>query len=173
MELLGSFTFVAIDGAEVRLKSGSSRLMNVEIKAPVRSGSLHIVDSIATMNLVLALDKLKTGNFLTEAAARTFISGYKAQDLVFKGSGPHSGNSDGSASGSASGSAYDVSGNAVAGEIDVQMSIILTSVGNSAQPEVELKGSAQFGTVHIPLPGIGTVENMNIEIDARLAIRQS
>jgi hypothetical protein len=38
---------------------------------------------------------------------------------------------------------------------------------------VELIGSAQFGTVHIPLPGIGTVENMNIEIDARLAIRQA
>lgn len=161
MELLGSFTFVTIDGAEVRLKSGSSRLMNVEIKAPVRSGSLHIVDSIATMNLVLALDKLKTGNFLTEAAARTFISGYKAQDLVFKGSGPRNGN------------AYDVYGNVVAGEIDVQMSITLTSVGSSALPEVELMGSAQFGTVHIPLPGIGTVENMNIEIDARLAVRQS
>ena len=139
--------------------------MNVEIKAPVRSGTLHIADSIATMNLVLALDKLKTGNFLTEAAARTFISGYKAQDLVFKGSGPHTAN------GHANG--YNVSGNAVAGEIDVQMSIILTSVGNSAQPEVELIGSAQFGTVHIPLPGIGTVENMNIEIDARLAIRQA
>jgi hypothetical protein len=161
MELLGSFTFLAIDGAEVRLKSGSSRLMNVEIKAPVRSGSLHIVDSIATMNLVLALDKLKTGNFLTEAAARTFISGYKAQDLVFNGSGPHNG------------SAYDVSGSAVAGELDVQMSIIVTSVLSSTQPEVELMGSAQFGTVHIPLPGIGTVENMNIEVDARLAIRQS
>jgi hypothetical protein len=161
MELLGSFTFVAIDGAEVKLKSGSSRLMNVEIKAPVRSGTLHIADSIATMNLVLALDKLKTGNFLTEAAARTFISGYKAQDLVFKGSGPHNGN------------AYDVLGSAVAGEIDVQMSIILTSVGNSAQPEVEIMGSAQFGTVHIPLPGMGTVENMNIEIDARLAICQA
>ena len=161
MELLGSFIFVAIDGAEVRLTSGSSRLMNVDIKAPVRSGSLHIVDSIATMNLVLALDKLKTGNFLTDAAARTFISGYKAQDLVFSGSGPHNGN------------AYDVLGNAVAGEIDVQMSIILTSVGNSKQPEVELTGSAQFGTVHIPLPGIGTVEDMNIEIDAQLAVRKA
>ncbi len=161
MELLGSFTFLAIDGAEVRLKSGSARLMNVEIKAPVRSGTLHIVDSIATMNLVLALDKLKTGNFLTEAAARTFISGYKAQDLVFQGSGPHNGN------------AYDVSGNAVAGELDVQMTLIVTSVLNTTQPEVELMGSAQFGTVHIPLPGIGTVENMNIEIDARLAISQS
>ena len=160
MELVGSFTFLAIDGAEVRLKSGSSRLMNLELKAPVRSGSLHIVDSIATMKLVLALDKIKTGNFLTDTAARTFISGYKAQDLIFQGSGPHNGSS------------YDVSGNAQAGDLDVQMLIIVTAVANSAQPEVELTGSADFGTVHIPLPGIGTVDNMNIEVDARLAISQ-
>jgi hypothetical protein len=158
MELLGSFTFLAIDGAEVRLKSGSSRLMNVEIKAPVRSGSLEIVDSIATMNLVLALDKLKTGNFLTEAAARTFISGYKAQDLVFQGSGPHNGRS------------YDVTGNAQAGELDVEISLVITAVENSAQPEIELVGSAFFGRVHIPLPGMGTVDDMSIDIDARLRV---
>ena len=103
MELQGLFTFLAIDGADVRLKSGGSSIINVEIKAPVRSGRLHIVDSIATMNLVLALDKLKTGNFFTEAAARTFIGSYNAHDLVFQGSGPRSGN------------AYDVSGNAQAG----------------------------------------------------------
>lgn len=160
MELLGSFAFLAIDGAEVRLKSGSSGIMKVEIKAPVRSGTLHIVDSIATMNLVLALDKLKTGNFLTEAAARTFIAGYNAHDLVFQGSGPHNG------------SAYDVSGNAQAGELDVEISIMVTAVLNSAHPEVELVGSAAFGTVHIPLPGIGSVENMTINIDAKLAISQ-
>jgi len=160
MELQGAFTFLAIDGAEVRLKSGSSRLMNMEIKAPVRSGSLHIVDSTATMNLVLALDKLKTGNFLTEAAARAFISGYNAHDLVFQGSGPRNG------------MAYDILGSAQAGELDVEIAIMLTAVLNSAQPEVELVGSAAFGTVHIPLPGIGTVENMSIDIDARLVVSQ-
>jgi hypothetical protein len=53
------------------------------------------------------------------------------------------------------------------------MSIILTSVGNAAQPEVELTGSAEFGTVHIPLPGMGTVENMYVEIDAQLAVRKA
>ena len=161
MQLQGSFTILAIDGAEVRLKSGSSGLMNVEVKAPVRSGSLHIVDSIATMELVLALDKLKTGNFLTEAAARTFIGGYNAHDLVFQGSGPHSGN------------AYDVSGSAQAGQLDLQISLAITSVVNSTQPEIELVGSVAFGRVHIPIPGIGTVDDMSVDIDARLSVAQS
>jgi hypothetical protein len=161
MQLQGSFTFLAIDGAEVRLKSGSSGLMNVEIKAPVRSGSLHIVDSIATMELVLALDKLKTGNFLTQAAARTFIGGYNAHDLVFQGSGPHNG------------SAYDVSGNAQAGQLDVHITLLITSVSNSTQPEIELAGSASFGRVHVPIPGIGTVDDMSVDIDARLSVTQN
>ena len=148
MELQGSFTFLAIDGADVRLKSGGSSIINVEIKAPVRSGSLHIVDSIATMNLVLALDKLKTGNFFTEAAARTFIGSYNAHDLVFQG-------------------------NAQAGELDVEISLAITAVANSPQTEVELVGSAAFGRVHIPLPGIGTVENLNIDINARLTVSEA
>jgi hypothetical protein len=160
MELQGSFTFLAIDGAVVRLKSGSSGPMKIEIKAPVRSGSLHIVDSIATMELVLALDKLKTGNFFTEAAARTFIGGYNAHDLVFQGSGPHNGN------------AYDVSGNAKAGQLDVQISLVISAVSNSAQPQIELIGSAAFGRVHIPIPGFGTVDDMSVDIDARLSVKQ-
>jgi len=160
MEVQRSFTFLAVDGADVRLKSGGSSLTKVEIKAPVRSGKLHIVDSIATINLVLALDKLKTGNFFTEAAARTFIGGYNAHDLVFQGSGTHNGND------------YDVSGNAQAGELDVEISLTITAVANSPEPEVELVGSAAFGRVHIPLPGIGTVENLIIDIDARLTVSE-
>jgi len=34
-------------------------------------------------------------------------------------------------------------------------------------------GSASFGKVHIPLPGIGTVDDMNVDIDAKLAVQSS
>jgi hypothetical protein len=46
----------------------------------------------------------------------------------------------------------------------------MTAVENSAQPEIELVGSASFGRVHIPLPGMGTVDDMSIDIDARLRV---
>lgn len=158
MELTGSWNFLAIDGAEVRLKSGNSGLMNLDVKAPVRSGTLHIVSSVATINLVLALDKIKTGNFLTEAAAKAFFSGYNAKDLVYNAEGPHDG------------SGYQVSGSATAGTLDLSITLTISAVNSAPHPEVELIGSASFGKVHIPLPGVGTVDDMQVDIDAKLAI---
>ncbi len=161
MELEGSWQFLAIDGAEVRLRSGGSGLMSVDVKAPVRSGTLQVVGAIATVHLVLALDKIKTGNFLTEAAARSFISGYRAHDLVYFGQGPRDGR------------AFNVSGRATAGSLDLEISLVISAIAASPKPEVELVGSANFGQVHIPLPGMGTVDNMSVDIDAKLAISRS
>ena len=158
MELTGSWNFLAVDGAEVRLKSGSSGLMSLDVKAPVRSGTLQIVSSIATINLVLALDKIKTGNFLTEAAAKAFFNSYNAKDLVYNAQGPHDGN------------AYQVSGSASAGTLDLSITLTIKPVDSAPHPEVELVGSAAFGKVHIPLPGVGTVDDMNVDIDAKLAV---
>ena len=36
--------------------------------------------------------------------------------------------------------------------------------------EIEIVGSAAFGTVHIPIPGLGTVDDLTVEIDARLIV---
>jgi len=132
--------------------------MSLDVKAPVRSGTLQIVSSIATINLVLALDKIKTGNFLTEAAAKAFFNSYNAKDLVYNAQGPHDGN------------AYQVSGSASAGTLDLSITLTIRPVDSAPHPEVELVGSAAFGKVHVPLPGVGTVDDMNVDIDAKLAV---
>ena len=36
--------------------------------------------------------------------------------------------------------------------------------------EIEIVGSASVGRVHIPLPGLGTVDDFGFDIDARLAM---
>ena len=36
--------------------------------------------------------------------------------------------------------------------------------------EIEIVGSANIGTVHLPLPGMGTVEDFGFDVDARLAM---
>lgn len=158
MDLEGTWSFLAIDGAVVRLRSGGSSLMNLDVKAPVRSGSLVVAGSAATLQLILALDKIKTGNFLTEAAARSFIAGYNAHDLDYQGEGTRDGN------------AFNVTGRAKAGMLDLEINLAISAVLGSATPEVELLGSASFGEVHIPIPGIGKVDNMNVDIDAKLAV---
>jgi hypothetical protein len=155
----GSWTFASIDGADVRLRTGDVGLLDVDVTAPVRSGELHISAGKASMSLVVALDQLKTGNFLTEHAARSFITGNGAHDLVYDGSG------------AAQQMPFAIAGQAKAGALDLAIGLTVTLFGGSQPTDAELTGSTNFGRVHIPIPGVGTIENLTIAIDAKLALR--
>jgi hypothetical protein len=154
----GSWTLTKIDEADVRLRTGEATAMNVDVRAPLRSGSLHITKGEAVLNLVIALDRLKTGNFLTESAARAFITGYRAHDLVYEGSG------------AAESRTFGISGQAKVGTLDLAIGLHVTLLGQEHPSEVELQGSANFGQVHIPIPGMGTVDELLVDIDAKLGL---
>jgi len=157
----GAWSFTSVDGADVRLRTGDVGLMDVDVSAPLRSGSLHISAGKASLTLVLALDQLRTGNFLTEHAARAFITGQRAHDLVYDGTGP------------AKKAPFEVVGQAKAGQLDLTIGLHVSLLGSSSPTEVELQGSAAFGRVHIPIPGVGTVDDLSIDIDARLGLSPS
>ena len=154
----GSWTLTKIDEADVRLRTGDVGMMKVDVRAPIRSGALVIAQGVATINLVLALDQLRTGNFLTEGAARSFIVSQQAHDLVYEGTGK------------APARAFDVEGQARAGKLDLRIGLRVSLLGDGQPVEVELQGTAGFGRVHIPLPGVGTVDDMTVEIDAKLGL---
>lgn len=151
-----------MDGGDVRLRNGQGGgLMNMDVSAPVRSGQLAIAKTKLQLDLTIALDQIKTGNFLTEHAARAFIAGYRAHDLVYAGSGKHGGD------------AVTVTGPAKAGAVDVEIELSVSPVGADwdSMSELEIIGSADFGTVHIPIPGVGTVNDLVVEIDAKLFVK--
>lgn len=158
VEISGNWRIPAIDGADVRLRSGSIGLLNVDVMAPIRDGSLRIDAGVATLDLVIALDRLRTGNFLTEHAARSFITGNDAHDLVYQ------------AQGQAQSQPFEVRGQARAGTLDLRIDLRVSLLGGAKPIEVELQGSASFGRVHIPIPGIGSVDDMNVDVDAKLAL---
>jgi hypothetical protein len=158
MEITGVWNLPAIDGADVRLRSGSISVMSIDISAPVRSGSLSIETTGVTLDLVIALDKLRTANFLAQAAARSFITSNSAHDLVYKGFGAFAGAS------------AAISGQAQAGTLDLTMNLTVTLLGGATPTEVELVGATSFGEVHIPLPGVGKVDDLLVDVDARLAM---
>ncbi len=158
MIITGSWDFPAIDGADVRLRSASISAMAIDITAPVRSGSLTIQSSGVTLALILALDKLRTGNFLTQAAARSLVASNSAHDLVYEGTGTGQGVS------------AAVSGQARIGTLDIEMDLTVHLLGGERPTAVELVGATSFGRVDIPLPGVGTVDDLQVDIDARLAM---
>lgn len=150
-----------MDGGDVRLRNAQgSGLMTMDVSAPVRAGNLRMAASQFHLDLTIALDQIRTGNFLTEHAARAFIAGYRAHDLVYTGSGRWPSEP------------VNVRGPAKAGQIDVEIELTVSPVDADwdAMSEIEIVGTAGFGTVHIPIPGVGTVDDLVIDIDARLRV---
>lgn len=158
----GSWTVHTVDGADVRLRSGRIGLMSVDVSAPVTGGEL-VVSSADGVRFTLRMDlgQLKTGNFLLQAAARSLVSRHDAGVLSYDGHG------------SAADSGWQVTGHATAGDVDLVLDLAITAIGTPTDPmaEIELVGSADVGTVHLPLPGLGTVEDFSFDVDARLAMR--
>jgi len=155
----GRWTVQAVDGADVRLRSGRIGLMSVDVTAPVTAGELSVDGDQARFTLTLALDRLRT-NFVMQSAARSLIKRSDAHALVYDGTG------------AAGSGPWNVTGAAVAGDITVELALTVTPVGPADDPmaEIELVGSADIGTVHLPLPGLGTVDNFAFDVDARLTL---
>lgn len=156
MALTGSWTIRTVDDADVRLRSGRIGLFSVDVKAPVRAGSLHVAADGVRLHLVLALEQLSTGNFLMDGAARGLVSTHDAHDLTYSATG-------------ADVEPWTVSGTAIAGDVRVLLEVTITP-SDAAMRHVELRGSASMGRVHLPLPGLGTVDDFSFEVDAHLEL---
>lgn len=157
----GSWSVHTVDGADVRLRSGRIGLVSVDVTAPVTGGELVADPEGVRFTLRIALDQLRTGNFLMQAAARTLVTRHGAVVLAYDGSGR------------ADGLAWHVTGTASAGDVELELALVITAIGTDgdAMDEIELVGSAHVGTVHLPLPGMGTIEDFSFDVDARLAMR--
>jgi hypothetical protein len=157
----GSWTVHTVDGAEVRLRSGRIGLMSIDVSAPVTGGELVSTDEGVRFTLRMDLGRLKTGNFLLQAAARSLVSRHDAGVLTYDGRG------------TAGDGGWQVTGHATAGDVDLVLDLTITAIGAAADAmsEIELVGSADVGTVHLPLPGLGTVDDFSFDVDARLAMR--
>jgi hypothetical protein len=132
------------------------------VRAPVTGGALVITADGVRLTLRLALDQLSTRHFVMQVAARTLVTRHDAHVLTYDGTG------------AADAEPWRVSGHAVSGSIDIELDLVVTPSGGSADPmaEIDLVGTANLGTVHLPLPGLGTVDDFSFDVDARLALRR-
>lgn len=150
-----------MQGAHVRLRSGKIGLISVEASAPVTSGELHLTEHETTFVLALALDQMKSPNFIMQRAARSIVTKHDGHDLTFDGRGP------------AGGDPWTVSGLATAGTIEVTLDVTLTpTMRNDVEMSVELTGVAEFGEVSLPLPGMSNIADFNCDVDAVLTMHR-
>lgn len=156
---MSTFEVVAVEGADVRLRGGRIGLVNVDVSAPVRRGQFVLGSTEITLSLVLSLGALRTGNFLLQSAARGLIARNNADELVYHGVGN-------------AGTPWQVSGHAHAGTIDIALDLLIAPMpGHGDLAEIEISGRAALGRVDLPLPGLGAVDDLAFDVDARLSVR--
>jgi len=151
---------VADPAALVRLRTNRVGLVAVDATAPIRRGTITITDQACTLDMVLALDQIGT-SFLLQRAARALLSAHRVVDLFYLATG---------AGGSAP---WQVRGDAVAGDVTVDLAVDLTPLDSQqeAMTRVELRGFAGLGPVELPLPGLGRTDDLQVTLDCVLAVR--
>lgn len=155
---LGRWRVITPD-AHVRLRSNRIGLMELEATAPVRWGSVTITEVESRVELVLALEKLRT-SFLLERAARALVSAHKVHDLAYL------------ASGEGGSAPWRVRGDATAGDVvvDLAVEVIPRGPADDVMAQVEMQGFAALGAVDLPLPGLGRIDDLRVTLDAMLEL---
>jgi hypothetical protein len=153
---VSSDTWVVLPGSQVRLTSARIGLMSMDAVAPIASGSLSCTDETVTLDLEISLDQLKA-NLLLQSAARALVKQHSATRLTFHAEGPSDTHP------------WRVTGTAVAGDVEIPLTLSLSRSGDTAQAT----GSANLGTVDLPLPGVGRLEDFSFSVDAQVAIARA
>jgi len=124
--------------------------------APIDSADLLVSEEVS-LTLGIAIDKVSAGNFLLDAALRGFLVSAGAQELFFAGTGALS---DG---------AVQIEGLAKAGQVLVEMALdVAPAAAASAALAVDITGSAVFKDVNVPIPGVGSLDELELAVRAHL-----
>ncbi len=132
-------------GSQMQIRTNRIGLLTIHATAPVIDGML----SETTLEFTVRIDEVITGNPLMDPELHTLIHRITRGTLTF--------------SGDRRGKAF--SGEAQAGDITVPLT--LTASGSGDGPLL-VKGSSQFSEVHVPLPGLGHIRHLEVDIDGYL-----
>lgn len=152
---------VAEREGHVRLKTGRIGLIgSIDASAPIVGGQATWSVEQVSLVLKLAINEVKAGNALLDAAARRLVSSGSDGVLTFEGTGD------------ATGGAVTLDGHAWAGDVKVAMVVKCDApvdVDDQSR-ELQISGAATFDDVKIPLPGFGKVNSIDIEVVGMLSL---
>lgn len=138
---------VVSDGSEMHVRTNRLGLLTIHATAPVVDGEV----SDTTLTFTVRIDQVETGNPLLDPELHALIREITRGTLTF--SGQHNGG------------VYE--GQASAGSITVPLSLSASATDGGP---LEVSGSSQFSDVHVPLPGLGHIKHLVIDIDGRLHV---
>jgi hypothetical protein len=132
-------------GSEMRIRTNRIGPLSIRATAPVLEGTLSDTD----IEFTVSIDHVDTGNPLLDPELHALIRQITSGTLVFRGR--------------KSGDTF--SGSASAGNITIPLDL---KAGGEDAAAVDLQGRSRFSDVHVPLPGLGHIRHLEVDIDGRL-----
>lgn len=137
-------TAVRADGSQMRIRTNRIGPLKIHATAPVVNG--HVSDSDLVFSV--RIDHVDTGNPLLDPELHALIGQITDGILVFQGR--------------KSGRGY--AGTASAGAVTIPLELSVRSAVDS----LELAGQSRFSDINIPLPGLGHIKHLEVDINGRL-----
>lgn len=130
--------------SSMKITTSRIGLLTIHATAPIVEG--HISDTHLTFTV--RIDEVNTGNPLLDPELHALIHEVTSGTLTFTGQ--------------RTGEVY--AGSATAGQITVPLELS-TTIDES---EVAVAGNSTFQNVHLPLPGMGHIKHLSVDIDGSL-----
>ena len=154
----------------ISLKTSRIGLFSVHAKAPVVDGTAQIADGEVTLEFIVAIDKVRTGNPVLDPEVHALVNSTSDGRLTFSGSGA---------------SLAEVSSQASAGTITVPLELVADrdddpSDGSGADGvvagdalDLQLRGRTTFTDIHLPLPGMGHIKHVDIDVEGLITLMRA
>ncbi|MDQ1246497.1 MAG: hypothetical protein QG597_865 [Actinomycetota bacterium] len=141
--------------SQITLKTSRIGLFAIHAHAPVTDGVATIADGSVTLEFSVAIDQVTTGNPLLDPEVHALVHSGSDGRLVFRGEG---------------GSLAELTGEATAGNISVPLELCASPTPGSGSMDVKLNGKTEFRDIHLPLPGMGHIKQVDVDIDGLLTL---
>ncbi len=155
-ELAGSWTLVS--HSTITLRTSRLGLLSVHAHAPVVEGQVDIANGEVSLTFVVAIDQVSTGNPLLDPEVHALVNSGSDGKLTFTGSGA---------------SLAEVTGHASAGNVTVPLELAARPQRDDGEMPLELSGKTTFRDIHVPLPGMGHISHIDIDIKGLLTLMRA
>ncbi len=142
----------------ISLKTSRIGLLSVHAHAPVVGGTASVGDGHVRLRFEVAIDRVRTGNPLLDPEVHALVNSSSDGILTFTGTGA---------------TLTGVSGEASAGNVTVPLSLAASPQPDGDTWNLDLTGRTQFRDIHVPLPGMGHIHEVDVDISGLITLMRA
>jgi hypothetical protein len=142
----------------ISLKTSRIGLFAIHAHAPVVDGTAKIEDGEVMLEFIVAINKVSTGNPLLDPEVHALVNSGSDGRLTFSGTGAK---------------LTEVTGHATAGNVKVPLELAASSEAGDDDLQLQVKGRTSFTDLHLPLPGMGHIRQIDVDIEGLLTLMRA